>query len=160
MIGESNQKEIKLSELAEQKRSESVLRKAARDIISAIDKWTGAHTSEAEVKWIWELIQNAYDVAKSRGKQMLTVKLRIDDSTFTFEHDAGPFTIDEVNALITGGSTKPYAREGVELKGRFGKGFLVTHVISTRVDVEGWIKEETHNIHRPFSISINRSEKK
>jgi len=147
MLG-PNPSEIKLSELAEQK-----------DIISAIDKWTGAHASEAAVKWIWELIQNAYDVAKSRGKKMLNVKLRVDGSYFTFEHDAGPFTIDEVNALITGGSTKPYATEGSELKGRFGKGFLVTHVISTRINVEGWIREEDHGIYRPFSISINRSEK-
>jgi hypothetical protein len=99
-----NPSEIKLSELVEQKRSESVLKKAARDIISAIEKWTGAHASDAAVKWIWELIQNAYDVAESRGKKMLNVKLRVDGSTFTFEHDAGPFTIEEVNA--------PHSRRG------------------------------------------------
>jgi len=52
-----------------------------------------------------------------------------------FEHDGAPFTSDELAALLTGGSSKEFESEVTT--GRFGTGFLVTHVLSERATLRG-----------------------
>jgi len=41
-------------------------------------------------------------------------------------HDAGPFALSEIVCLVEGDSSKP--RRSAETTGKYGKGFLVTHV--------------------------------
>ena len=50
-------------------------------------------------------------------------------------HTGKPFIAQELAALLSGGSSKEFDSE--ETTGRFGTGFLVTHAVSTRVDVDG-----------------------
>jgi hypothetical protein len=69
-----------------------------------------------------------------------------------FEHQGGPFELDHVAALITGGSAKPY--ESPVITGRNGTGFLVTHALSTDVVAEGQMISSGEV--QPFRVSLRR----
>lgn len=81
-------------------------------------------------RWIWELLQNAFDAAPKERK--IEVKVSVSGRKLQFEHDGRPFDPDEVAHLIYHGSTK----SDFEI-GKFGTGFLVTHLISREVEVSG-----------------------
>lgn len=83
-------------------------------------------------RWIWELFQNALD-ATPEG-QPARVQIRHQDNKFTFSHNGAPFHQKEILHLIFHGSTKR-EREGVI--GRYGTGFLTTHVLSKTVRICG-----------------------
>ncbi len=87
-----------------------------------------------ERRWIWELFQNALDAAA--GLPSLEIRLRFNES-FTFSHNGAPFTRKEILHLIFHGSTK---REASNLIGRYGTGFLTTHVLSRKVHVRGRLR--------------------
>ena len=84
-----------------------------------------------ERRWIWELFQNALDAAGSSSE--VRIRLEFGDS-FTFAHNGAPFTRKEILHLIFHGSTK---RESGNAIGRYGTGFLTTHVVSRKVHVRG-----------------------
>ncbi len=84
-----------------------------------------------ERRWIWELFQNALDAAGSSSD--VRIRLEYGDS-FTFAHNGAPFTRKEILHLIFHGSTK---RESGNAIGRYGTGFLTTHVVSRKVQVRG-----------------------
>ena len=83
-----------------------------------------------EKRWIWELLQNALDATLPDRK--IEVEITKDDDRLTFTHNGRPFGLEEVAHLIYHGSTK---RE--QDIGKFGTGFLVTHLLSREVNVEG-----------------------
>jgi hypothetical protein len=84
-----------------------------------------------ERRWIWELFQNALDAAGNGSE--VKVHLTLGDS-FVFAHNGSPFKRKEILHLIFHGSTK---RELGKAIGRYGTGFLTTHVLSRRVQVRG-----------------------
>lgn len=83
-------------------------------------------------RWIWELFQNALDAAGAEGK--VNIRISVSSELFTFEHRGAPFTRREILHLIFHGSTK---RESAEHIGRYGTGFLTTHVLSRVLSVSG-----------------------
>jgi hypothetical protein len=84
-----------------------------------------------ERRWIWELFQNALDAAGNGSE--VKIHLTLGDS-FVFAHNGSPFKRKELLHLIFHGSTK---RESGKAIGRYGTGFLTTHVVSRRVQVRG-----------------------
>jgi hypothetical protein len=82
-------------------------------------------------RWPFELIQNAHDAGARAGREKISLSFRLNDDVLHFEHDAAPFTMEEFAALLTGGSSKDFMSP--DTTGRFGTGFLVTHVLSERV---------------------------
>lgn len=62
--------------------------------------------------------------------------------------------MNEISAVIYGGSTKPYASES-EYIGRFGTGFLVTHIVNRKVKLAGFVKENEGQTYK-FEMTINR----
>jgi len=97
-----------------------------------------------EQRWIWELLQNALDAAPQDRK--IEVKITNNDDKLTFTHNGRPFKLEEVAHLIYHGSTK----RGEDI-GKFGTGFLVTHLLSKRVNVKG-VREDD----KKFSFQLNR----
>ena len=83
-----------------------------------------------EKRWIWELLQNALDAAPPDRK--IEVEIIKDYSKLIFTHNGRAFKPEEVAHLIYHGSTK---RE--QEIGKFGTGFLVTHLLSRKVVVRG-----------------------
>jgi hypothetical protein len=136
---------------------EHVKQKAARDILTGIKDWRGDKILTAKRRWIFELIQNAIDTAKARQNDRLKIEVKSDENFLMFKHNAGYFTLDEISATIYGGSTKPYAPES-EYIGRFGTGFLVTHIISRKVKISGSVKDNDNNIYYFNELFMDRRE--
>lgn len=143
-----------LGDKAKEVAIEHVKQKAARDILNGINEWRSNRISTAKRRWLFELIQNAIDTAKARQNNALEIVIKTDDKSIIFRHNGGYFTLDEISAVIYGGSTKPYAPES-EYIGRFGTGFLVTHIVSRKVDLTGFVKENEEHFYE-FKMNINR----
>lgn len=114
---------------------------AARDIITGISEWRGNRIGTAKRRWIFELIQNAIDTAKARNTTSLKIQVYSQGNSLVFRHNAGYFTLEELDAVIYGGSSKPFTPDS-EYIGRFGTGFLVSHVVSAIVKVSGTIDDQ------------------
>ncbi|HTR27416.1 MAG TPA: hypothetical protein VMI10_25830 [Terriglobales bacterium] len=69
-----------------------------------------------------------------------------------FEHDGAPFTSIELAALLSGGSSKEFESELTT--GRFGTGFLVTHVLSERTVVRGLLQVQSN--YEQFDLVLDR----
>src|SRR5262249_31603351 len=103
-------------------------------------------------RWPFELIQNAHDAGARPGKTGINLSFSLANGVLCFQHDAAPFTLDEFAALLTGGSSKDFMSP--ETTGRFGTGFLVTHVLSERVRVSAVLGVD--GIHRGFQVDLHR----
>lgn len=125
---------------------------AANFIHTEISRWRGTRKPVAARRWLWELLQNALDVATINQRQFsLTIVYK--PSELVVRHDAGPFGLAEIVALVEGNTSK-YQRDP-DLAGRFGRGFLVSHVISTEVRVRGVLKDRENNLYK-FTFQISR----
>ena len=58
----------------------------------------------------------------------MNIEVSISQTEIRFRHDGRPFTRKEILSLIYHGSTIPQA--GDDLLGKFGTGFLSTHLLS------------------------------
>lgn len=98
------------------------------------------------LRWIWELLQNARDSARTDG---VRITVRFSESELRFEHDGKQFTSAEIAHLVYHGSTKT---ESSKDAGQFGSGFLSTHLLSRVVRVEGRLNDS-----RGFVFSLDRT---
>jgi hypothetical protein len=103
-------------------------------------------------RWPFELLQNAHDAGPRKGHPGISVTFELDNGVLRFTHDAAPFTVADIAALLTGGSSKDF--DSRETTGRFGTGFLVTHVLSERVQVRGVL--ELDGEYREFNVALHR----
>ncbi len=115
-------------------REAQLVRNEARHIRAKINDARGSR-HDAGVRWPFELLQNALDAGPRLGCDHVEVRLGQNGSTFVFEHDGAFFTIKELAALLSGGSSKEFESE--DTTGRFGTGFLVTHVLAPQTTVSG-----------------------
>lgn len=111
-------------------------------------------------RWVWELIQNAKDVSSEHGVKIRII-LNIDDldDSLKFQHNGQPFSADNIRYLIEQISTKEREKEDNGKRkstGKFGTGFLTTHLLSEKVIVEGVAKEPELS-HRKFQMTLDRS---
>ena len=92
-----------------------------------------AGTTGAASRWPFELLQNVHDAGPRASKDRVNVLFKWDGTTLLFEHDGTPFELQEVAALLSGGSSKEFEDE--DTIGRFGTGFMVTHALSCSIDI-------------------------
>lgn len=97
-------------------------------------------------RWIWELLQNARDAASPDG---VAVEVAATPTHLRFKHTGRPFRNREIAHLIYHGSTK--GKDEGDL-GRFGSGFLSTHLLSLVVHARGILHSG-----KQFDFSIDRS---
>jgi len=114
----------------------------------------------ASKRWVWELIQNAKDV-NVHGKVQVRIKagLEDEDAHVTFEHSGGAFSAENIRFLIEQVSSKDRTNDSTgrpTTTGRFGTGFLTTHLLSERVIVKG-VTEGKGFTARRFTLSLDRS---
>lgn len=95
-------------------------------------------------RWTWELLQNALDAATQDRK--IEVEIIQNDNELTFTHNGRPFKPEEVAHLIYHGSTK----RGQDI-GKFGTGFLTTHLLSRKVNVSGFRED-----NKQFRFTLDR----
>src|SRR5213592_4903992 len=115
-------------------REAQLVRNEARHIRSKINDARGSR-HDAGVRWPFELLQNALDAGPRPGRETVEIWLRQRGEKFSFEHDGAFFTVRDLAALLSGGSSKEFESE--DTTGRFGTGFLVTHVLAPRTRVSG-----------------------
>ena len=106
----------------------------ARRIFQRVDA-AQQNPARAGVRWPFELIQNAHDAGPRDGDDRVEINFTLWEDRLVVSHTGKPFVAQELAALLSGGSSKEFDSE--ETTGRFGTGFLVTHAVSTRVDVDG-----------------------
>jgi hypothetical protein len=89
-------------------------------------------------RWAWELLQNAKDSIAEDIDRTVSIQIELDSDSVTFRHNGSHFTSQDVIGLIDQISSKE-VEEGQETKktGRFGTGFLTTHLLSRVIRIKG-----------------------
>jgi hypothetical protein len=123
----------------EKARTEQLDRNEARRMLTHVIQ-ARDDTYGAGARWPFELTQNAHDPGARVGKTGVDIDLTFDGHTVVYEHDGNPFTIQDLAALLSGGSNKEF--DSTETTGRFGTGFLVTHVLSLQINFTGLLAAE------------------
>ncbi len=81
---------------------------------------------------IWELFQNAGDLAKNGSAE---IQITLTNETFVFAHKGKPFTYDSLCSLVKQVSSQE--KENDDTVGQYGTGFLTTHKFSRKITVNG-----------------------
>lgn len=131
----------------------------ATKILDLMDKLRMDATNSSERRWVWELLQNAKDVGFDDKSVSVEINFDKSNALVEFKHNGKPFTVDNITFLIEQVSTKERTvKEGEKPKttGKFGTGFLTTHLLSEKVDLSGVVKEPELP-YRKFDIQLDRS---
>ena len=132
----------------ELQRSES----EARDIIHDIDK-LNTFPENKKTRWVWELLQNAKDVATEEGVN-ITYELKNDE--IIFSHNGSAFETKNLLALLYKTSTKSLS--GVDgTTGKYGTGFITTHILSRKLTINGIHQRKEDATLRKFILEIDRT---
>lgn len=136
--------------------SKNIATKILRDM--KVLRSSAEESETAPRRWVWELIQNAKDVAYPEG---VDIKIDYEDLVpyVKFEHNGKPFSADNIRFLIEQISSKDREEDGDGKRpstGKFGTGFLTTHLLSEVVTVEGVAKEPELS-YRKFTLELDRS---
>ncbi len=133
----------------------------ATKILDLMDKLRLDENENSSRRWVWELMQNAKDVAHDDIGVSIEINFQENgkEGSLEFKHNGKPFSIDNLTFLIEQVSTKERKpEENVKLKttGKFGTGFLTTHLLSEVVEVESIVKEPEEP-YRKFNLRLDRS---
>ena len=144
-------KEDSVQDILNHQREESEAREIVKDI-------GNLHSIPAEKKgrWIWELLQNARDCANQTadGSTSVNVEIILEPEKLIFRHDGKPFPLPELIALFRRTSTKGVTgQQGAT--GKYGTGFVTTHVLSKILHVQGYITEKRGL--KSFRLKMDRS---
>lgn len=131
----------------ELQRSES----EARDIIHDIDKLS-TFPENKKSRWVWELLQNAKDVATENGVDVI-YELR--NNKIIFSHNGTPFETEHLLAILYKTSTKSLGGDD-GTTGKYGTGFVTTHILSKKLEINGVHRGEDLSLRR-FSLDIDRT---
>lgn len=107
-------------------------------------------------RWAWELLQNAKDSIAEDDYRTVSIQIELDRNSVTFRHNGNHFTSQDVIGLIDQISSKE-VEEGQETKktGRFGTGFLTTHLLSRVIRIKGIIGSVDGSFHK-FEFLLDR----
>lgn len=93
---------------------------------------------------IWELTQNARDVAENED---CTIKIVLKDGRLIFSHRGMPFEFQSLLALVNQNSSKD--NPNADLAGQYGTGFMTTHAFSNIV-----------SINAPYKVMVSKDQLK
>ena len=137
--------DIKIQEDLKAHDQSALVEGAAQTIYDELRKVEIKH-SDYTRRFLWELLQNAVDATESKP---VRVSIEVKDWEFIFRHNGSPFTTSELAHLRLYGTTK---RESKRVIGKFGKGFIATHLISKKVVVQGFLRDYP----RFFTLFLDR----
>lgn len=105
-----------------------------------------------QYRWFWELVQNASDFNAE-----VDIEVEQTEDSLIFRHNGQPFKLVDVENLITPDSDKDDSDIDEEYIGRFGSGFISTHVISSFITVEGMVKDKyIDDMYYKFKFDLDR----
>ncbi len=110
-------------------------------------------------RWAWELLQNAKDSISDEDGRDVCVEIELNEDSVIFKHNGAFFTELDIRGLINQISSKE-VDEGEQTRntGRFGTGFLTTHMLSRKVEVAGIVKT-TEDEFYSFDFLLDRDGK-
>ena len=141
------------------------LRKGASEAQSAskiIDKLKALkdnNSPDTSYRWIWELIQNAKDVVNTSGSVDIEITFSEVNKTIEFCHNGRLFTTENTVFLIEQVSSKERSlveKNKRKSTGKFGTGFLTTHLLSEKVQIHGYLQDDGDN-PRSFQTLLYRT---
>ncbi|WP_291578350.1 sacsin N-terminal ATP-binding-like domain-containing protein [Clostridium sp. UBA6640] len=143
-------------------RSKAQETQAANKIIDMLKHIESKNDKATSYRWIWELIQNAKDVANSSGIVDIVINFDEQNKIIEFKHNGKLFSTKNIIFLIEQVSTKERGKLENKIKkttGKFGTGFLTTHLLSKKVNVSGYLQDDDDNddIAYSFNIDLDRS---
>lgn len=131
-------------------------KQSADKIIQNLDKVREDRNKNSR-RWIWELMQNAKDV-DNRFKQV-SIRIRLQSDQLSFSHNGNSFSEDNLISLVQQVSSKDSENEDEEVTGKFGTGFISTHLLSDIIHVKGVLKRDS-GMHQRFNITLDRQAEK
>ena len=125
---------------------------AAHYVYYEIEKlYDNPNPEDVRKRWVWELLQNAHDASRGGG---IIAEVRYDASKeeLVFLHNGRGFKANEIVHLIKSGTTKD--EDDQETHGKFGRGFLTTHLLSPTVKIMGQLDDNSW-----FNFTLERDNK-
>ncbi len=110
-------------------------------------------------RWAWELLQNAKDSIADYENRNISVQIELNENEVEFRHNGIHFTEQDIRGLINQISSKE-TEENVQTKknGRFGTGFLTTHLLSKVIQIKGVLKTKNEELYS-FEFPLDREGK-
>ena len=109
-------------------------------------------------RWAWELLQNAKDSVAETGRKV-SVQVIYNHDKIEFSHNGNHFTEKDIRGLINQISSKEVDEGEVSTRtGRFGTGFLTTHLLSKEVYIKGIVETSGGDLFQ-FGFPLNRNGK-
>lgn len=107
-------------------------------------------------RWAWELLQNAKDSIADYPDRKISIQIELNLNSVMFRHNGVFFTEKDIRGIINQISSKE-TEDGEESKrtGRFGTGFLTTHLLSRKIDIEGILETDSLDTYR-FKFPLDR----
>lgn len=140
-------------ELTARESSEQLWYKQAADKIFNLLEVNRNHASLSSKRWAWELIQNAKDVPNKYGKVSIEIEC-VSERELLFKHNGNPFDLEKnIWGLIRQVSSKSSVNKDEEITGKFGTGFICTHLLSDVIVVRGVLK---YKGYRQFVLELDR----
>ena len=127
------------------------LKRISDDLFQGIKKVYNTDPSERR-RWIWELIQNAKDTPNDFGS--VSIEIRLTENDLKFSHNGNPFSIENLVGIIQQVSTKSSTSNDEETTGKFGTGFITTHMLSRIIHVSGNVVYDSQ--FKKFDFELNR----
>jgi hypothetical protein len=111
-------------------------------------------------RWVWELIQNAKDVGiDGKVRVRIEADLKGPEAHVIFKHNGSAFSAENIRFLIEQVSSKDRTNDSTGrpiTTGKFGTGFLTTHLLSERVVIRG-VAEGKGFAPKKFKLTLDRS---
>lgn len=133
----------------EQRNNRKLTADKIRQILSKVQN----NPSDSAKRWVWELMQNAKDVPNKFGR--VSLKIILSNDILEFKHNGDPFSLSNIFSLIQQVSSKDSSNSDEDVTGKFGTGFISTHLLSEKIDVSGIVFHR--GIHRKFETCLDRS---
>lgn len=110
-------------------------------------------------RWAWELLQNAKDSVADYEDRTVAIQIELDDDKVEFRHNGEHFTEKDIRGLINQISSKEVEEDEVAKKtGKFGTGFLTTHLLSKVIFIKGIVETQKHDFYQ-FEFPLDRDGK-
>ncbi len=127
---------------------------AANRILQLLQRQRYSNNTDSVKRWIWELCQNAKDVCNSSGKVKISIDYNEEQRKVLFRHNGKAFSMSNIVSLINQASSKERDDESERKSGKFGTGFLTTHLLSEIVNIYGVLESDSK--YSKFNISLDR----
>ena len=122
-------------------------------ILQGIEKFDENTSKRA----IWELVQNARDLAKKGldGEYHVNIQIELTDDYLSFSHDGKHFSFDSLTPLVKQVSSEE--KDDPDAAGEFGTGFMTTHKFSRVLKIYGSYEIQPNTYVSLDGFKIDRS---